>query len=527
MIRIAPLSFSARPENSYPDTKGDQRMATTLLPRDVQQALGLLNANPARDHTVLELAATCHVAPRTLQKHFRQFLGRSPVEVLRDIRLEHVRRELLAGRHDTAITELATRAGFSHLGRFAGWYQDRYGESPSETLRRARNAVDRPVAPSLALPFATDRPVIAVLPFRFTGTPVHHAADLAGECAFALARLRWLTVGPPHDARYHLRGAVHASEAGQLRIKVTLLDGQNSRTLWADLWTGEREDTFVFEERAAHRIAAKLQSVIRSIEIDRAWRKEPEERTAWALSMRALSRAVVLNGASLSEGLEYAEQAIELTPRDPLPLALAAWCQTMGSGHSMNFREKRAAARALAERAARLGATDPTVEVLLAGAYVALNLEACDVHVDRALALDGGCGWAWQRKGWNEVFRGQVAEAMECFQTAMSLTPAGPMPFLNSFGLGAISFETGHYDDAARWWKRGLAECPAADWGNRFLAPALALAGRKDEARASLGALRRSDPDWILGHPRTPQPHTAHFTNQMADGFERLGVRPG
>ena len=503
-------------------------MATTLLPRDVQQALGLLNADRAREHTVPELATACHVAPRTLQKHFRQFLGRSPIEVLRDIRLEHVRAELLAGRHDTAITELATRAGFSHLGRFAGWYQDRYGEAPSETLRRARAAVDRPAAPSLALPFATDRPVVAVLPFRFTGTPVPHAADLAGECAFALARLRWLTVGPPHNARYQLRGTVHASETGQLRIKVVLLDAQNGRYLWADLWTGEREDTFTFEERAAHRIAAKLQSVIRDIETDRAWRTEPEELTAWQLSMRALSCAFGLNAASLNEGLEFAERAIELTPRDPLPLALAAWCQSMGSGHSEHFREKRVAARALAARVARLSATDPTVDVLLAGTYVTLNdLDAGDVHVDRALALDGGSSWAWQRRGWNKVFRGHVAEAMDCFQTAISLTPAGPMPFLNSSGFGAISFETGYYDDAARWWKRSMAESPAMSWGNRFLAPALALAGRMDEARASLDAQMRSNPGWYWGNPRTPQPHSDHFNNRLADGFERLRVRPG
>jgi len=172
--------------------------------------------------------------------------------------------------------------------------------------------------------------VVAVLPFRFTGPPVRDAADLAEEFAFALARLRWLTVGTPHDARYHLCGTVHSGEAGQLRIKLTLLNAQNGRCLWADLWTGEREDTFTFEEQVAQRITVKLQSVIRGLEIDRAWRKEPEELTAWDLAMRGLSRAVAFDPASLAEGLELAERAIELTPLDPLPRALGAWCQIMG-----------------------------------------------------------------------------------------------------------------------------------------------------------------------------------------------------
>jgi AraC-like DNA-binding protein len=92
-------------------------MATRLMPRDVQQALTLLNADPAGEHTVGKLALACGVAARTLQQHFRQFLGQSPIEALRGIRLDLVRRKLLMGRDDTEITELATRGPM--LPRFA------------------------------------------------------------------------------------------------------------------------------------------------------------------------------------------------------------------------------------------------------------------------------------------------------------------------------------------------------------------------------------------------------------------------
>ena len=503
-------------------------MATVQLPRDVRQALALLKENPEREHSVKQLAMACHVTSGTLQKHFRRYLGQSPIEVLRDIRLDLARRELLLGRAGTRVTELATRVGFGHLGRFAGWYQERYGEAPSETLRRSRDRADRPSPSFLALPFADDRPVVAVLPFRFTGLHLRHGADLAEEFAFALMRLRWLTVGTRHDARYHVHGTVHVGEVDQLRIKITLLHAQNGRCLWADRWTGERQDTFTFEEQVAQRITAKLQSVIRELEIDRAWRKEPEELDAWDLAMRALSRAVAFDSASLCEGLELAEKAIELTPRDPLPLALAAWCHVMGGEGSPHWAAKHAAGRALADRAARLNSADPIVDVLLAGARVMVHEpEESDIHVNRALALDGGCGWAWQRKGWNHIFRGHVAEATESFQISMDLAPEGPMRFLNKFGLASVCMETGRYDDAARWWKRGMIESPAITWGNRFMAPALALSGRKNEAVASLMTLKRSFPDWILGNPRTPQPHSAHFNDQIANGFELLGVRPG
>ena len=37
---------------------------------------------------------------------------------------------------DTTVKEVATRWGFSHLGRFSRDYQRRFGEAPSETLSR-------------------------------------------------------------------------------------------------------------------------------------------------------------------------------------------------------------------------------------------------------------------------------------------------------------------------------------------------------------------------------------------------------
>ena len=54
------------------------------------------------------------------------------------MRMDRVRAMLLAPGEDARVTTIAMACGFAHLGRFAQVYRETYGESPSETLTRAR-----------------------------------------------------------------------------------------------------------------------------------------------------------------------------------------------------------------------------------------------------------------------------------------------------------------------------------------------------------------------------------------------------
>jgi transcriptional regulator GlxA family with amidase domain len=61
----------------------------------------------------------------------------SPTDYLRNVRLNRVREELLAERSfDSSIADIAFTWGFTHLGRFAKIYHERFGELPSETVRK-------------------------------------------------------------------------------------------------------------------------------------------------------------------------------------------------------------------------------------------------------------------------------------------------------------------------------------------------------------------------------------------------------
>src|SRR5579872_4835253 len=70
-------------------------MVDKLLPRHLRKAVERLKADPARAWTVGEIAACSGVAPRTLQRLFRRFLGCLPMRFLRDLRLDRARSEAL------------------------------------------------------------------------------------------------------------------------------------------------------------------------------------------------------------------------------------------------------------------------------------------------------------------------------------------------------------------------------------------------------------------------------------------------
>ena len=84
-----------------------------------------------------DIAAAAYMSVRALQARFQKELGVSPITYVRNRRLEAVYRDLQAGSTAASVYATAARYGITHLGRLAGEYRERFGESPSETIRAA------------------------------------------------------------------------------------------------------------------------------------------------------------------------------------------------------------------------------------------------------------------------------------------------------------------------------------------------------------------------------------------------------
>lgn len=108
-------------------------------PRDagataVRRVEDYIRAHPERTIRSPALVALSGVSTSSLYDAFLRRRGTSPMRLLREVRLDRVREDLLSARSGETVTQIATRWGFTHLARFSAQYRTRFGELPSETL---------------------------------------------------------------------------------------------------------------------------------------------------------------------------------------------------------------------------------------------------------------------------------------------------------------------------------------------------------------------------------------------------------
>lgn len=130
LVQHHPHSFSDEMAEAVP----------TPVPGLVRNAERFIREHADGAITVSDVADQLGVSLRSLQTGFRKWRNSTPSAFLRQVRLQRARDELLSPDARSNVTSVALRYGFVHLGRFSAYYQSRFGEAPSATLRRGRAA---------------------------------------------------------------------------------------------------------------------------------------------------------------------------------------------------------------------------------------------------------------------------------------------------------------------------------------------------------------------------------------------------
>ncbi len=127
--------------NNY--TNKLERLETQSGSRPVSRAIDFIEAHLDTPVTLTDITRAAGIPGRTLLQHFKNCHGVSPMRYLHDTRLARVRDALIGAEAGESVTQVAMAWGFSHLGRFSVDYRKRFGETPSETLKRPRKVTSR------------------------------------------------------------------------------------------------------------------------------------------------------------------------------------------------------------------------------------------------------------------------------------------------------------------------------------------------------------------------------------------------
>lgn len=101
----------------------------------VRQAEAYLKSQLDGPYDSRALSRQLGVGERQLERLFRDAYGHGPCHWHQLARLNLARNALRQVRGRAGVTDVATRFGFAHLGRFSTMYRDVFGESPRDTLR--------------------------------------------------------------------------------------------------------------------------------------------------------------------------------------------------------------------------------------------------------------------------------------------------------------------------------------------------------------------------------------------------------
>jgi AraC-like DNA-binding protein len=116
----------------------EDRAARRRHSKIMERFRSVLERNTGSAVYISAICAEIGVSQRTLRACCQEQLGISPKRYLLLRRMHLARRALRQpATPTTTVTEVATRFGFWELGRFAVEYKFLFGESPSDTLRRA------------------------------------------------------------------------------------------------------------------------------------------------------------------------------------------------------------------------------------------------------------------------------------------------------------------------------------------------------------------------------------------------------
>jgi TolB-like protein len=422
--------------------------------------------------------------------------------------------------------------------RFVGEVRENNGTVVGADRRQLASA-------SILLP---DRPSIAVLPFaNMSGDPAqdYFADGLTEDLITGLARIRWLFVIARNSTfvykdravsvsqvsrdlgvRYVLEGSVRRG-GDRLRVSAQLIDAMTGAHHWAERYDRQLGDIFAVQDEITRSVAGAIEPHLLAAEGLRTLSRSADDLGAWELVARAQTHFWRLTREDCAAAVRPLLRTVEAYPEYAPARGLLAFCQVFSTHMGWVDREHGLLpGHQQAIRAIALDDRHPWGHIALAyWAMMERRTEDAIAAFRRAVSLNPNSAAAHSHLSRGYAFAGRDREAIAHGEEAIRLSPLDPEMALFLGAIAVAHFAAGRYAEAIDYSMEAQRLRPWFQGSRRLLCASLAHAGRVDEARSLLLAIRCEQPQLTIGWIKANVPYqTSDLMERFLAGFRKAGL---
>jgi DNA-binding SARP family transcriptional activator len=431
-------------------------------------------------------------------------------------------------KHLAATTRLFESEGLDHAPIRDAWRAARAqaatpasvatpvrGTAPAQ-LATANASAGAPSAPS---PAASRRASIAVMPFASRGgLRVGYGDGLVHDVITRLAKLRSLFViaqgtvfalhersiapeaaGRTLNVDYIVTGWVQ-NEGQNVTVAVELTETRTARIVWTEVFSRKLDDAFLVLDEIGNRIVASIASEIETAERNRAILKPPASLDAWEAFHRGLWHMYRFERADNDRARQFFEMAVRLDPtfaRAYAGLSFTHW-QSAFQGWAPREHEIDLAFE-FAGQSMMADDRDPSAHWAMGRAlWMRGRQDQSIAELETAVDLSPNFALGYYSLAFVHSQAGDAQTAVGSSDHSRYLSPFDPLLFAMLGSRAMALVRLGNVDEAADWGAKAMARPNAHPHVLAIGTFALALAGRLDDAKAGMGAIRRTVPNYTV-----------------------------
>jgi TolB-like protein len=452
------------------------------------------------------------------------------------------------------LSEDAYRQVKARLDLMVGDLGEQSLKNIAEPIRVYSLEVGRPAQPKPAAASAPPPLSIVVLPFADIGGDPEQAyfADGVTESlttdlsrisgSFVIARntaftykgkhIDVKTIGRELGVRHALEGSVQRG-GNRMRVNVQLIDAETGNHVWAERFERPVTDLFEMQDEIVARLANQLGAELITAEARRAERSpHPNSMDLWLQGMAQLNKGSA--PGHLTHARSFFDRALALDPDNVQALiGMADVDARIGSYFMTDQRVPRLASAEAALTKALSIAPDHAMAHCLLGIVEIFSNRAYQgiAECERALALDRNLAIAHAQIGFAKYVAGRGGETEAHVLEALRLSPRDTNANVWATWGGNAKTQMGADEESLAWFRRGIEANRNLPVGHFFLAAALALVDRLDEAKQSAQTGLALDPSFTVSRFRanaaSDNPIYLARRERVYDGMRRAGLPEG